>query len=79
MGEGVRKGSPWEDLRGQVLFGEEGLVENLKNLLEHKREVKEIPRTQRYLGRVGLDKILSGQEGKAQRDIMLLISITGIL
>ena len=41
------------------------------HLLEHKREVKEIPRTQRYIGRVGLDKILSGQEGKAQRDIRI--------
>ena len=66
--EGIFRGSPWEEVEGQVLLGEEGFVGKFKDLLEDKKEVKEIPRGQRYVGRPSLDKIFSGQKAKGQRD-----------
>ena len=68
VGEGINRRSPWEELQGQVLLGEEGFVEKFKELLEDKRQVKEIPRPQRYVSRPSLDKIFSRQGGKVQRD-----------
>ena len=63
------RGSPWDELQGQVLLGEEGFVEKFKNFLEDKKQVKEIPRPQRYVSRPSLDKIFRGQKAKAQRNI----------
>jgi len=65
--EGIGQGTPWAKVQGQVLLGEDGFVERFKDLLEDKREVKEIPRSQRYVSRPSLDKIFSGQERKGQR------------
>ncbi len=69
--EGIHGGSPWSELQGQVLLGEEGFVEKFKEVLEDKREVTEIPRAQRYVNRPSLEKIFRGQKGKAQRDISI--------
>jgi len=66
--EGIRRGSPWGGLQGQVLLGGEGFVGKLKDLLEDKKLVKEIPRPQRYVSRPSLDKIFSRQKEKAKRD-----------
>jgi len=66
--EGIHRGSPWDGLQGQVLLGEEGFVEKLKDLLEDKKLVKEIPRPQRYASRPSLEKIFRGQEAKVKRD-----------
>jgi putative transposase len=66
--EGINRRSPWGELQGQVLLGEEGFVEKFKELLEDKKQVKEIPRPQRYVSRPSLDKIFSRQGGKVQRD-----------
>jgi REP element-mobilizing transposase RayT len=66
--EGIHRGFPWDELRGQVLLGEEGFVEKFKDLLEDKKQLKEIPRLQRYVSRPTLDKIFRGQKAKAQRD-----------
>jgi hypothetical protein len=69
--EGIQRGSPWDELQGQVLLGEEGFVGKFKNLLEDKKQIKEIPRPQRYVSRPSLDKIFSGQKARAQRDISI--------
>jgi len=45
--------------------------------LEDKREVKEIPRSQRYVSRPSLDKIFSRQEAKGQRDTGINIAHMG--
>jgi hypothetical protein len=41
----------------KFLLGEEESVEKFKDFLEDKRQVKEIPRPQRYVSRPSLDKI----------------------
>ena len=74
--EGIHQGAPWGKVQGQILLGEEGFVEKFKDLLGDKREVKEIPRPQRYVGRPSLDKIFGGQEAKRQRDRSIYIAHT---
>jgi hypothetical protein len=69
--EGVSAGTPWGKVQGQVLLGGEGFAEKFKSLLEYKREVKEIPRSQRYVSRPSLDEIFSGQETKGERDVRI--------
>lgn len=66
--ERIDRGSPWGELRGQVLLGEERFVEKFKDLLEDKKQVIEIPRVQRYVSRPSLDRIFSGQKTRTQRD-----------
>jgi len=41
----------------------------LKDVLENKKQVKEIPRLQRYVNRPSLEEIFRKQETKAQRGI----------
>ncbi len=66
--DGVHQRSPWENLQGQLLLGEEGFVERVRDLLEDKKRIKEIPRPQRYVGRPSLEKIFDEERAKAQRD-----------
>lgn len=42
---------PWEKLVGQIFLGSGSFVARLEELLQEKREVREIPRAQRYPGR----------------------------
>ena len=69
--EGIHRGSPWEELQGQVLLGEDGFIERFKDLLESKKQVKEVPRIQRYVSRPSLDKIFSGWVGKENRNMRI--------
>lgn len=66
--EGIHQGSPWEELQAQVLLGKEGFIDKFKDLLSDKEQVKEIPRTQRYVRRPGLSKIFQEGETKSRRN-----------
>ena len=44
VAEGIGQGSPWEEVRGQVLLGSERFIERLAPGLRDKRLLKEIPR-----------------------------------
>jgi REP element-mobilizing transposase RayT/DNA-binding CsgD family transcriptional regulator len=66
--EGIPRGSPWDELQGQVILGEEGFFEEFKNLLDEKSHVTEIPRPQRHLRRPSLAKIFKEQKTKTQRN-----------
>jgi REP element-mobilizing transposase RayT len=67
--EGMHDPSPWDEVRGQLLLGGEGFAERFKGFLEHKKLLKEIPRSQRYVNRPSLDKIFDENEAKIQRDV----------
>ena len=56
--EGIHTGSPWDDLQGQILLGEEGFIEKYKDLLSDKEQIKEIPRPQRYVSRPRLSNLI---------------------
>ena len=66
--EGIKQASPWRELQGQILLGDEGFTEKFKLLLADKEQVKEIPRLQRYVGRPSLVKLFKEIETKASRD-----------
>ena len=57
VAEGIAQGSPWEEVRGQVLLGSERFVEQLASGLRDKRFLKEIPRRQRFAARPTLRQL----------------------
>ncbi len=69
--EGIKRESPWGALRGQILLGGEAFVERLTVLLRDREAIKEIPRQQRFAGRLTLRDIFKesagGREGRNQK------------
>ncbi|MGE3977711.1 MAG: transposase [Nitrospira sp.] len=59
VAEGIGYGSPWEQVRGQVLLGSERFVERLAPRLQDARPLKEIPRQQRFATRPPLRRLFS--------------------
>jgi DNA-binding NarL/FixJ family response regulator len=53
---------------GQILLGEEGFVDKFKDHITDKEKIKEIPRTQRYVNRPPISKLLSADEKITQRN-----------
>ena len=68
VSEGIQKGSPWNDLQGQILLGEEGFIDKFKDHLSDKEKIKEIPRAQRYVTRPALSKLFTPGERTAKRN-----------
>jgi hypothetical protein len=67
--DGIGKKSLWEDLQGQSLLGEKGFVEGLMPYVAEKREIVEIPKGQRYVGRPSLAALFNpGQNRKSARN-----------
>jgi len=68
--EGLNRKSPWGELQGQILLGEDGFVERFKSLLGDTVAIKEIPRQQRYAGRLTLKKVFKNKNhrGKEERN-----------
>lgn len=65
VASGIAGVSPWNDLQGQILLGEEGFLEKHRDYLISKEKIKEIPRSQRLLNRPQLAEIFS--DGTANR------------
>jgi hypothetical protein len=55
-----------------VLLGEEDFVEKLKGYATSSKEIAEIPRNQRYVGRPQLEKLFDGKLTKAKRDAAIV-------
>ena len=69
---GLDSESPWNDLKGQCLLGDDPFLEKLFPLLKDKSAFKEIPRVQRFADRPALEEILQGTEGRAHRNAAIL-------
>lgn len=61
---GVAKEKIWKDLRGQSLLGEEDFAEGLINYVKGYEEIKEIPKSQRYLSRPLLKSLFKNAAAK---------------
>jgi hypothetical protein len=72
--EGIRKPSPWDKLRGQILLGDETFVLGLKPYIKRVQAVREIPREQRFAGRPMLEEFLKDaqRQSKVIRNRMIL-------
>jgi putative transposase len=72
--EGIDTESPWDELQGQILLGEEGFIEKCKDVLSDKEKHKEIPRSQRYLNRPLLSKIFEKTDNKDERNKLMRVA-----
>ena len=57
--QGCDQPSPWADLRGGVLLGEDGFSDRFQPQLSEKRSLEEIPKTQRFAHRPPLADLLA--------------------
>ena len=57
-------------MKGQILLGDREFVERFKNYVKQAEHIKEIPRSQRYLGRPSLNALFKDKKarGKLERD-----------
>lgn len=69
---GLDAESPWNDLKGQCLLGDDPFLEKLFPLLKDKSALQEIPRVQRFADRPALEDILHDTEDRTQRDAAIL-------
>jgi hypothetical protein len=60
-------------VRGQAILGEEEFADKMVDHLRKHKDVSEIPRSQRYANRPGLDKIFSARvlKDRQKRDIKI--------
>ena len=65
--EGMDGKSLWDDLKGQVILGGSDFVKQHKDLLREKESVKEISRSQRYVGRPLLEEIFADVNNLTKR------------
>ena len=69
VAQGRGSGSPWAQLRGQVLLGADAFVESLRSALTEKSEISEVPRRQRLAHRPTLATLLPNRVmDKGRRD-----------
>ena len=63
----------WTEVRGQAILGEEAFADKLVEHLGKHKDIPEIPRSQRYADRPGLDKIFSARvlKDKHKRDLKI--------
>lgn len=54
---GVKKESPWRNLRGRIFLGKGDFIDKVKEFLKEREPIKEIPRMERFAGRPALKKI----------------------
>ena len=71
---GIGKKAIWDEVRGQSLLGEDDFVEKLINHLKKHRNVREIPRSQRYSTRPALAVLLPDSFVKDRRKLMKKLS-----
>lgn len=64
---GIGEGSPWNNLKGQILLGGEEFIKKFRDLLSEKEEIREIPKVQRYLSRPRIDEIIKKERIKDKR------------
>ena len=67
--EGIKKkASPWKELQGQILLGDKEFIEEFRDILSGKEQIKEIPRSQRYIGRPTLQALFEKVKNKEARN-----------
>jgi putative transposase len=66
--EGVTEGSPWKDLSGQIFLGDALFIEKAKRAIRKTKDLKGIPRSQRFIGRPRLEELLTHSNDKSLRN-----------
>lgn len=66
--DGLDAKAPWDVLKGQLILGDAEFVKQHKIILLEKENIKEISRSQRYVGRPLLEEIFADADLLAKRD-----------
>ena len=74
--DGIEKASLWKELTGQIFLGNRAFIENV--ISHADTEIKEIPKEQRYAGRLNLDQIFTAcvMEYKEKRECAIYDAFT---
>lgn len=72
--DGVTAKSPWRQLQSQIFFGSKEFIARMRNLIEDKKEINEIPREQRYPGRPSLKDLFHDISNKNERNKKMIIA-----
>jgi len=77
--DGIGKKGPWEELKGQILLGDEEFIISHESYLKEAKQLREVPREQRFLDRPGLEELFRAVDGKSKkvRDRMIQESHLG--
>ena len=73
--EGMEKDTIWKKVKGQMLLGEDAFTERFKNYLKGHKDLKEIPRSQRFLHRPGLEQLFSNYKDNHTRNLKIQAAI----
>lgn len=65
---GIREESIWAKVKGQALLGNDEFIERFEQRLQGKRDIGEIPRSQRYADRPSLEMLFRGIEDVEKRN-----------
>ncbi|HOP41010.1 MAG TPA: transposase [Geobacteraceae bacterium] len=69
--------SPWEKLAGRIVLGAEAFVEHIQASLGKQKELPEIPRIQRHVGRPSLEELIPrGSFSKKERNRLICLAHT---
>ena len=74
VNDGLTIESSWQQLQNQVLLDSSQLMTRMRELLEDKKEIGEIPRAQRYPGRPALHDFFHDVTNKEERDRKMLVA-----
>ncbi|MCX5803434.1 MAG: transposase, partial [Proteobacteria bacterium] len=64
--KGIKKETPWKNLKGQIFLGEKRFIEKCKTVLTEKNELKEVPRNQRHMDRPRLEELFKSGKKKSK-------------
>lgn len=59
--EGIGANSLWDKVKGQIVLGKEDFTDRFLQYLSGNEKIQEIPRSQRYIARPGLNKLFDEQ------------------
>jgi putative transposase len=63
---GIGEEKIWKDVKGQSVLGQDEFIEIFLKHVKGSEELKEIPKSQRYIGRPGLAELLKGTKGRKE-------------
>jgi hypothetical protein len=74
---GIGEEPIWKKIKGQILLGEDGFVEKFAPYLKEHEDIREIPKSQRYINRPALSRLFEGtaERGKARRDGLIVKAV----
>uniref|UniRef100_C6E226 Transposase IS200-like domain-containing protein n=1 Tax=Geobacter sp. (strain M21) TaxID=443144 RepID=C6E226_GEOSM len=69
--DGIEAPSLWEDLRCQILLGDEAFIDKFSEVAKGAEELREIPRSQRFLSRPSLQDLFFELNNKQHRNELI--------